>query len=239
MSQKKTSRFDVILGGITLAALLLSMYTTFIYAPVEKTMGAVQKIFYLHLPLAMLSFTAFFIVFLTSIMYLYARTPRWDIWALCSAEIGVVFCSLVLITGSIWAKPAWNVWWTWDPRLTTVLILWCMYVAYLMLRKLLKGGDKTSNIAAVFGIISFINVPITFLAIRMWRTIHPVVIDSKGAHISSPMLHTLLLSFVAMTLFFVLLLRFRVRIEQSRHAYHELLFLAEKQRKKSRKENSR
>ena len=236
---KKTSGFDLILGGVTLAALLLSLYATFIYAPVEKTMGAIQKIFYLHLPLAMLSFTAFFIVFVASIAYLYSRKPIWDLWALCSAELGVVFCTLVIITGSIWARPAWNAWWTWDPRLTTVLILWCMYVAYLMLRKLLKNGDKTSNIAAVFGIISFINVPISFLAIRMWRTIHPVVIDSEGIHISPPMLHTLFLNFVAMTLFFILLLRFRVRIEQSRHHYHELLFLAEKQRKKSRKERTR
>ncbi len=236
---KNTKLFDIILGGLTLIAILISLYATFIYAPVEKTMGAVQKIFYLHLPLAMLSFVAFFFVFVTSIAYLYARTARWDIWALCSAEVGVVFCTLVLITGSIWAKPAWNVWWTWDPRLTTVLILWCMYVAYLMLRKLLKSGGNTSNIAAVFGIISFINVPLTFLAIRMWRTIHPVVIDSKGIHISSPMLHTLLLSFAAMTLFFVLLLRFRLRVEQSRHIYHELLFLAEKQRVKLKRKMSR
>ena len=235
---KKTSQIDLILGGVTLAALLLSMYATFLYAPVEKTMGAVQKIFYLHLPLAMLSFVAFFIVFVASIAYLYTRATRWDIWAQCAAELGVVFCTLVLITGSIWAKPAWNVWWTWDPRLTTVLILWCMYVAYLMLRKLLKSGDKTSNIAAVFGIVSFVNVPITFLAIRMWRTIHPVLIDSQGMHISPPMRNTLFLSFAAMTLFFILLLRFRVRIEHSRHHYHELLFLAEKHRKKSRKRNS-
>ncbi len=228
---KKSLLVDVILGGLTFVTMLLSFYAIFTYAPVEKTMGAVQKIFYLHLPLAMLSFVAFFIVFITSMIYLHAGTPLWDIWAYCAAEVGVVFCTLVLITGSIWAKPTWNVWWTWDPRLTTVLMLWSMYIAYLMLRKLLKPGAKTSNIAAVFGIISFANVPLTFVAIRKWHTIHPVVIDSKGIHISPPMLHTLVIGFLAMSLLFVLLLRLRVRVEQSQHRYYELRFLAEKQRK--------
>lgn len=221
-------RVDIALLGLTFLTMLLSLYAIFIYAPIEETMGVVQKIFYLHLPLAMLSFLAFFLVFIASILYLYSRNIRWDIWASCSAEVGVIFCLLVLITGSIWAKPTWNVWWTWDPRLTTVLMLWCMYVAYLMLRKLLNPGARTSNIAAVFGIISFINVPLTFFAIRMWRTIHPVVIDSKGVHISSPMLYTLLITFGALSLFFILLLRLRIRVEQSLHVYHELMFAAEK-----------
>ncbi len=238
---KHSTWFDAVLSGLTLVVMLMSFYAIFIYAPVEKTMGAVQKIFYLHLPLAMLSFVAFFIVFVTSIIYLYARTSRWDMWAYCAAEVGVIFCTLVLITGSIWARPIWNVWWTWDPRLTTLLILWCMYVAYLLLRKLLPDSSNTSNIAAVFGIISFINVPLTFFAIRMWRwrTIHPVVIDSKGAHISSPMLYTLLISFAAMTLFFVLLFRLRIRVERSQHLCHELQFLAEKHRMTSQKETPR
>ncbi len=218
---------DIALLGLTCVMMLVSLYAIFIYAPIEQTMGVVQKIFYLHLPLAMLSFVAFFLVFGASILYLYTRNTGWDIWAICAAEVGVIFSTLVLITGSIWARPAWNAWWTWDPRLTTMLMLWCMYVAYLMLRKLLNPGDRTSNIAAVFGIVSFINVPLTFLAIRMWRTIHPVVIDSKGVHISSPMLNTLLITFGAVTLFFILLLRSRVRVEQSLSTYQELLFRAE------------
>lgn len=233
---KSTKTFDMVLGGLTFLAMLVSLYAIFVYAPIEKTMGLVQKIFYIHLPLAMLSFLAFFIVFLAGIIYLYSKKTRWDILAYCSAEVGVVFCSLVLITGSIWAKPTWNVWWTWDPRLTTVLILWTMYVAYLMLRKLLTPGAQTSNIAAVFGIISFINVPITFLAIRMWRTIHPVVIDAQGAHISPPMLNTLLVTFAAMTLFFIVLLRLRIRVERGLYSYQELLFFAERYRKKIKRE---
>ena len=210
--------------------MLLSIYAIFMYAPVEKTMGVVQKIFYFHLPLALLSFLAFFIVFVSSIIYLYNRDNRWDIWAHSAAEVGVIFCSLVLITGPVWARPIWNTWWTWDPRLTTTLILWFMYVAYLMLRKLLGYGSQTSNIAAVFGIISFINVPITFFAVRMWRTIHPVVIDTKGIHISSPMLLTLLINMAAFCLLFFLILRIRVRLEKALHEYQALRLSLERKK---------
>jgi len=207
--------------------MLLSLYGVFIYAPVEKTMGIIQKIFYFHLSLALVSFLAFFIVFIASIIYLYNRDKRWDVLAHSSAEIGIIFCTLVLITGPIWARPIWNVWWTWDPRLTTTLILWFMYVAYLMLRKLLGHGSQMSNIASVFGIISFINVPITFFVVRMWRTIHPVVIDRSGIHISSPMLMTLLITMAAFLLLFFLLLRTRIRLENSLQQYRELHLLLE------------
>jgi heme exporter protein C len=219
---------DSVLLGLTFFTMLLSVYAIFIYAPIEKTMGIVQKIFYVHLPLAWLAFLAFFIVFAASIIYLFTRGIRWDILAYSSAEIGVVFCSLVIVTGSIWARTSWNVWWTWDPRLTTILILWFMYVAYLMLRKLLKSGTQRSNIASVFGIISFVNVPLTFFAIRMWRTIHPVVVDRSGVHISTPMLMTLLISFGAFTLFFFLLLRVKFRLEKAWHGYQELYLLVKK-----------
>lgn len=228
----KTKILDTILLGLTFFTMLLSLYAIFIYAPTEKIMGIVQKIFYMHLPLALLSFLAFFFVFIGSILYLYTRQNRWDILAHCSAEIGVVFCTLVLITGPIWARPIWNVWWTWDPRLTTTLILWFMYVAYLMLGKLLKEGSQRANIASVFGIISFVNVPITFLAIRMWRTIHPVVIDRGGIHISAPMLRTLLISLAAFLLLFILLLRIRVRVENTLREYQELYLLSEKKQSK-------
>lgn len=230
--QNKTTILDSVLLGLTFFTMLLSIYAIFVYAPIEKTMGIVQKIFYFHLPLALSAFLAFFIVFIASILYLYTRKARWDILAYSSAEVGVIFCSLVIITGSIWARPTWNVWWTWDPRLTTILILWFMYVAYLMLRKLLKEGAQASNIASVFGIISFVNVPITFFAIRMWRTIHPVVIDRGGVHISAPMLRTLLINFVAFGLFFLLLLRIRVRLEKALHEYQKLYLLLEKKKSK-------
>lgn len=227
----KTKTLNALFFSLTFIAMLLSLYLIFIYAPIEKTMGIIQKIFYVHLALALLSFLAFLLVFIGSIIYLYNRDSRWDIVAHSSAEIGVIFCSLVLITGPIWARPIWNVWWTWDPRLTTTLILWFMYVAYLMLRKLLRTGSQMSNIAAVFGIISFINVPITFVVVRIWRTIHPVVIDTKGIHISQPMLFTLVITMVAFCLLFFMLLRTRVRLEKSLQEYQELYFQMGRKRK--------
>ena len=181
---------------ITCLMMIAALYAIFFHAPLEKTMGIVQKIFYIHVPIAFLSFFAFFITFLASIAYLYKKELKWDTMASCSAEIGVVFCTLVLITGPIWAKPVWNVWWTWDPRLTTTLILWFIYVVYLMFRSVVSE-NKRANLCAVFGIIGFVNVPITFLAIRLWRTIHPVVITSEGLNISSPMKQTLYLTAIA------------------------------------------
>jgi heme exporter protein C len=210
----------------TLAAMLVALYAIFLYAPIEKTMGIIQKIFYFHISSAFLSFFAFFIVFVASILYLYRRDRKWDILAQSSAEIGVICCTLVLITGPIWAKPVWNVWWTWDPRLTTTLILWFIYISYLMLRKMAGEGQKAA-FAAVFGIAGFINVPITFFAIRIWRTIHPIVIRSSGVSITSPMLYTLIITLLAFILLYFHLLNARIRLERMREECGEMRALWE------------
>jgi len=193
--------------------MLLALYAIFLYAPVEKTMGLVQKIFYIHVPAAFLAYLAFFITFIASIFYLYRKDSKWDTVAHCAVETGVIFCTIVLITGPIWAKPTWNVWWTWDPRLTTTLILWFTYVAYLMLRRSVKENQR-ANLSAVFGIIGFINVPITFFSIRLWRTIHPVVITSRGLNMSWPMKLTLIITVIAFCFLFFSLLVSRIRLER-------------------------
>jgi heme exporter protein C len=193
--------------------MLLALYAIFIYAPVEKTMGVIQKIFYIHVPAAFLAYLAFFITFIASIFYLYRKDSKWDTVAHCAVETGVIFCTIVLITGPIWAKPIWNVWWTWDPRLTTTLILWFTYVAYLMLRWAVKENQR-ANLAAVFGIIGFINVPITFFSIRLWRTIHPVIITSRGLNMSWPMKLSLIITFIAFCFLFFSLLITRIRLER-------------------------
>jgi len=198
---------------LTYVLMLLALYTIFIYAPVEKTMGVIQKIFYIHVPSAFLAYLAFFITFIASIIYLYRKDPKWDTVAHCAVETGVIFCTIVLITGPIWARPIWNVWWTWDPRLTTTLILWFTYVAYLMLRRSVKE-NRRANLAAVFGIIGFINVPITFFSIRLWRTIHPVVITSRGLNMSGPMKFSLIITFIAFCFLFFALLISRIRLER-------------------------
>ncbi len=193
--------------------MLFALYTIFIYAPVEKTMGVIQKIFYIHVPSAFLAYMAFFITFIASIFYLHGKDSKWDTVAHCAVETGVIFCTIVLITGPIWAKPIWNVWWTWDPRLTTTLILWFTYVAYLMLRRAVKENQR-ANLSAVFGIIGFINVPITFFSIRMWRTIHPVIITSRGLNMSWPMKFSLIITFIAFCFLFFSLLLTRIRLER-------------------------
>lgn len=198
---------------LTYVLMLLALYAIFLYAPVEKTMGVVQKIFYIHVPAAFLAYLAFFITFLASIFYLYRKESKWDTVAHCAVETGVIFCTIVLITGPIWAKPVWNVWWTWDPRLTTTLILWFTYIAYLMLRRSVKENQR-ANLSAVFGIIGFINVPITFFSIRLWRTIHPVIITSRGLNMSWPMKLTLIITLVAFCFLFFSLLISRIRLER-------------------------
>jgi heme exporter protein C len=206
---------------LTYVLMLLSLYTIFIYAPVEKTMGVIQKIFYVHVPSAFLAYLAFFITFIASIIYLYRKDSKWDTVAHCAVETGVIFCTIVLITGPIWAKPIWNVWWTWDPRLTTTLILWFTYVAYLMLRRSVKENQR-ANLAAVFGIIGFINVPITFFSIRLWRTIHPVIITSRGLNMSWPMKFSLIITFIAFCFLFSSLLISRIRLERLKMCIAEI-----------------
>ena len=198
-------------ASVTIAAL----YAVFIYAPVEQKMGIVQKIFYFHVPSAWVSFLAFFVVFLASILYLWKKKEFYDNLAFSSAEIGLVFCTLVLITGPIWAKPVWGTWWTWDPRLTTTLVLWLIYIAYLMLRA--YGGSGGSRYAAVLGIIGFLDVPIVHLSIRWWRTMHP-----KQVSLAPPMLKTLLISLAAFTLIYLYLLLQRYSLERMRDTLDRL-----------------
>jgi heme exporter protein C len=218
---KRLQTLSIAFQVLTYTAMLFALYAIFLYAPVEKTMGAIQKIFYIHVPSAFLAYLAFLVTFIASILYLIRREARWDTVAYCSVEIGVVFCTIVLITGPIWAKPIWNVWWTWDPRLTTTLILWFTYVAYLMLRRSVKE-NRRANLSAVFGIIGFINVPITFFSIRLWRTIHPVVISSQGLSMSWPMKVALLSTLVAFCFLFFALLVSRIQIERARLFVEEI-----------------
>ncbi len=160
--------------------LLFLMFFSFLliawYAPVERTMGIVQKIFYYHVPSAWVAFLAFGVVFVCSIMYLTSKDKKWDLYAKSSVEIGVLFALIVLITGPIWARPIWGVWWTWEPRLTTTLILFLIYVAYLLLRIFSGNTDRTAKFAAVLGIVGFIDVPLVYFSINWWSPeaqVHP------------------------------------------------------------------
>ncbi|MEG1610412.1 MAG: cytochrome c biogenesis protein CcsA, partial [Bilophila sp.] len=165
------------LGGVLMALCQILIY---VYAPIEQTMGLVQKIFYTHLPLAWWSFVSFFTVCVAGIAYLKTRNRRWDALAGAAAEVGVVLSGLALVTGSLWARHSWGVWWTWDPRLTTTMILWFLYAGYLVLRQLDMPRERQATLCAVVGIVACIDVPLVFLSARLWRSIHPAVFAAKG-----------------------------------------------------------
>jgi len=184
----------------------------FFYAPMEKTMGIVQKIFYLHLPLAFTAFLSFAVSCVAGIMYLRNRRRIWDARLAASVEIGVVLTTLVLITGSLWGKPIWNTYWTWDPRLTTSLILWFIFTSCLILRSAIDEEEKRATFSAVMAIIGFVDVPIVFFSARLFRSIHPTIIRSDSVGLEYSMLVTLLVCMVAMLSFWVELYQFRVSL---------------------------
>lgn len=202
----KTSFF---LGLIAAVFLPVAQYGIWQYAPQELVMGEVQRIFYMHLPLAWWALLAFFLVFVLSIRVLLRPRHHLDILALSFAEIGVLFTSLTLITGSIWARAAWNTWWTWDPRLTTALIMWFIYVAYLVLRRAGFGGEKQMRVSAVLGVIAFLDVPLVFFSARFWRSIHPAVFSTQGTGLDQRMLLTLCVSILAVGCLFLALVLVR------------------------------
>ena len=191
-------------GVIAGVLLLVDLYLIFMVAPTDANLGNVQRVFYLHVPIALMSFLAFFIVFVGSVMYLIKRSSRWDSMALAAGEVGVVFVSLALITGVIWAKPVWNVWWTWEPRLTTTLVLWLIYVGYLMVRAYAPNRPKAAVYAAVVGIIGFIDVPIVYYSVQWWRSIHPQQVVgplAESGSLDSTMYMVLMVSMLAFLFF--------------------------------------
>ena len=207
-----------ILVWLTGLVFLATMIAIFIYVPTERTEGVVQRIMYFHIPCAWLSFFAFFVVFICSILFLWKKDREWDIYAHASAEIGVIFCSLVLITGPIWARPIWGAWWVWDARLTSTLILWIIYVSYLMLRAQSDPGSMRARYAAVLGIVGFLDIPLIHFSVLWWRAFHPqpkvITSEGIGKGMETGMLATLGISLCAFTLLYFLLMGERVRQEK-------------------------
>jgi heme exporter protein C len=199
-------------------AILVAMAAIYLYVPTEMTEGPVQRIMYFHVPAAWLAFFAFFVVFLSSILFLWKKEREWDIYALASAEIGVVFCTLVLVTGPIWAKPIWGQWWVWDVRLTSTLILWLIYVGYLMLRGQAAAGSMRARYAAVLGIAGFLDIPLIHFSVLWWRAFHPqpkvITSEGLGKGMDPAMLTTLCISLAAFTLLYIVLMGQRVQIEK-------------------------
>ncbi|MDX2468986.1 MAG: cytochrome c biogenesis protein CcsA [SAR324 cluster bacterium] len=214
--------FQKVIGYLALAGLALSGYIIFLWVPTESSQGYVQKIMYIHLPGVWITFVAFFITFLGSIGYLWKRQEKYDILALASAEIGVVFCTIGLVTGSIWGKPTWNTYWTWDARLTTTLILLLIFIGYLLLRKFVDPGEQQARFSAVVGIIGFLDVPLIHQSVSWWRTLHQTstMFSRKPSSVVDPNIAmTVWISLAAMTLVFIWLLLKRLKIENEQRAF--------------------
>jgi heme exporter protein C len=200
------------LGVVTLTMMTAAVFMVFVYVPTEAQQGIVQRIFYFHVPCAWVAFAAFALVAISGVFYLWLGQQVWDDLAYAAAEVGMLFCTLVLITGSIWAKPIWGTWWTWDSRLTTTLVLWLLYAGYLILRVMADEVPQVGRLAAVVGIVAAADVPVIIVSVRLWRTIHPaVLVTREGSHgLEDPsMIATLLVSMAAFTALCVWLLMLR------------------------------
>ena len=213
----------LVLGMISFMA---ALYMVFFYVPTEQSMGVVQRIFYFHVPVAWIALLSYLVIFISSIMYLWKRDRKWDTVAISAAEIGFVFTSAFLVTGSIWAKPAWGVWWTWSPRLTSALVLWFIYIAYLTIRSYTQGYDRKARFSSAVAIIGFIDIPIVILSISLWRTQHPSALIFEGG-LTPPMLLTLQICILAFTLLYVIILVQSVQIKRSILRVRELHRLKE------------
>jgi len=177
-------------------------------------MGDIQRIFYFHVSAAWTGYLALLVALVASLLYLLRGERRHDRLALSSVEIGLIFVTEGIITGSIWAKATWGVWWTWEPRLTTSAVLWLIYASYLTLRQAIEEEAQRARLAAVYGVVGFVAVPINFMAIRWWRTVHPLVLESTGVNLAPAMLATLLFSVATFSLLYYTLLRLRLRLQR-------------------------
>ncbi|GMR09333.1 MAG: cytochrome c biogenesis protein CcsA [Anaerolineae bacterium] len=207
-----------IMTGITIALFLMALYVVFIYAPREAVMGDVQRVFYFHVAAGWVGALAFLVTAIAGGVYLAKRDRRWDRLAVASVEVGIVFTFINILSGSIWARPIWNTWWTWDPRLVTATIMLLLYFAYLMLRQGIDDPARRARFGSVYGIVAFVSVPITFLSIRLFRTIHPVVIGSSDPtaegtfEMTASMAQALMFSVLTFTFIYATLLWYRARL---------------------------
>ncbi|MBU1247730.1 MAG: cytochrome c biogenesis protein CcsA, partial [Proteobacteria bacterium] len=200
-------RIFAILGVI---ALIVQQWFIWAYAPLAQS-GVVQKIFYLHMPLAWWGLISFFVVFCASLGYLFKRTVVLDTLAAAAAELGVLFCGLALVSGSIWARAEWGHWWVWDPKLTTTLIMWYVYAGYLVLRSSPVAAERKGLVSAVLGVVAFLDVPLVFFATKLWGGVHPADTARKASGMTAKMWHTVFAGLVAMGIIWGIYLTIRWR----------------------------
>ena len=211
-------RLLTIIDIVTVVLLLIATYMVFFYAPQEAVMGDVQRVFYFHVAAGWVGMLGFIGAAVAGIIYLIKKDRKWDIVGLAAVEIGIVFIFINIVTGSIWARPIWNTWWTWDPRLTTATVMLLIYFAYLMLRQGIEDPDRRARFAAVYAIVGSLSVPLTYFSARIFRTIHPIVIGSgdptaTGSFDMTPMmLQTFMFGLLTFTFIFIDLFWHRIRL---------------------------
>jgi heme exporter protein C len=210
-------RMLAILDVVTVLLFIIAVSMVFFYAPLEAIMGQVQRVFYFHVANAWVGMLGFMVAAIAGIAYLRKNDRKWDIVGLAAIEISFVFFLTAIISGSIWARGSWGTWWTWDPRLTTAAICELVYAAYFMLRQGIEDPDRRARFGAVYAIISFISVPLTFISIRIFRTIHPIIFGGSAAagstfEMSPKMLQTFMFSLFTFSIIFVTLLWHRIRL---------------------------
>ena len=220
--------YRIALMLVAFVLMMANLYLIYFWATTEIYLGVLQRIFYLHVPLAWIGMLSIVLVALSSITYLITGLKKWDDLAYSIAEIGVIFASLVLITGVLWAKPVWGVWWTWDAKLSTTLILWFIFIGYLMIRSYSgKGTQRGARFAAIVAVVGAIDAPIIYMASVWWRTAHPELnlgpfADESEAIGNSKIYYTFLVSMVSFTVFYIFLLTERYSIKRSEGALDEL-----------------
>lgn len=206
--------------GLTVAAFAVLLPLALLWAPEDVAQGAAQRIFYVHVPSAWIAFLAFGVVFVASIAVLASSRRKWDDLAAASAEVGVIFTLAVVLSGPIWGKSSWGIWWTWDPKLTAVFILLCMYLSYLALRSYVAEPLRRARFSAVLGIVAFLDIPIIVMAVQWWRGQHPQSVLTKGGMPSEDLI-TLMVGNVAFTLLYITLLKTRLYVNALRRARQE------------------
>jgi heme exporter protein C len=207
-----------IFGAAVIALVGAAAYASFFIAPTERTMGTIQRIFYFHAASAWAGMTAFSVCFVANLLYVWRRQTKWDSLGVSAAEVGLAFITIVLITGPIWAKPVWGIYWTWDARLTSTFVLWLLYISYLLLRTLIEEPDRRALLSALFGIFAFLDVPLVFGAIRWWRTQHPapVIMGGPGSGLEPTMRAVFFFSVLALHALMVFLIVERYGLEKLR-----------------------
>ncbi len=218
MVQRVTERWMWVL----LPLMGLALYMNFVGSPDDAVLGPSQRIFYFHMGAATVAAVAFTVTAISSLGYLVTRELRYDLWAAASAEVGTIFTSMLLITGVLWGRAAWGVWWTWDPRLTATVILWVLFIGYLMVREWSDSRERRARTAAVLALVAYVDVPIDYMTIRWWKSIHPVVITSHGIHMAPAMIDAMFVSMGALTLVYVAWMQIRLRLLRAEYGLEDV-----------------